>query len=222
MTKSNNDENKQPSILGIPLGNQSSGSEKAGQLFGISIASDENSNSTSYYVTPAITQSLNLLELTLKKTDFDKSDFETLRATLSLIPIGEISLLRPTISASSLDNLTKKADIYEKTQLNENTQSNPLNQNEENKNKNLENENTQLNTLNQNEENKNKNLENENNFLNNQDSKNSNLNQKSLSKEDEYKLMADFLSERNDLNQVMEEKNKQNNLENQKQTNLSN
>ena len=61
-----------------------------------------------------------MLELTLQKTTFDKADFETLRSTLSLLPIGEISRLRSTISVASLDNLVKKADIYEKTQVAEN------------------------------------------------------------------------------------------------------
>ena len=49
-----------------------------------------------------------------------------------------------------------------------------------------------------------------------------NPNQKILSKEEINKLMANFLSERNDLVQNMEEKNKQVSLENNKQTNLSN
>ena len=112
----NKNKNKQPSLFGIPLSEQSSENNSGGQLFGISIAPAEDTNSTPYYLTPAITQSLNLLELTLQKTTFDKADFETLRSTLSLLPITEISRLRSTISVASLDNLAKKADIYEKTQ----------------------------------------------------------------------------------------------------------
>ena len=149
----NEKKNKQPSLFGIPLSEQSSetnnggqlfgiplsgqGSEtnNGGQLFGISVAPVEDTNSTPYYLTPAITQSLNLLELTLQKTTFDKADFETLRSTLSLLPITEISRLRSTISVASLDNLSKKADIYEKTQTIEIEKSTLPNQKEDNKDK---------------------------------------------------------------------------------------
>ena len=131
MSEPKNKEDKQPSFFGIPFGEKASDSGKSSQLFGIAMAPNEDSNSTPYYLTPAITQSLNLLELTMKKTDFDKSDFETLRATLSLLPISEISRLRSTISLASLDNLSKKADIYEKTQITENEKSITPNQNNE-------------------------------------------------------------------------------------------
>ena len=107
MSEIKNKEDKQPSFFGIPFGEKASDSGKSSQLFGIAMAPTEDSNSTPYYLTPAITQSLNLLELTMKKTDFDKSDFETLRATLSLLPISEISRLRSTISLAALDNLSK-------------------------------------------------------------------------------------------------------------------
>ena len=214
----NEKKNKQPSLFGIPLSEQSSetnnggqlfgiplsgqGSEtnNGGQLFGISIAPVEDINSTPYYLTPAITQSLNLLELTLQKTTFDKADFETLRSTLSLLPIAEISRLRSTISVASLDNLAKKADIYEKTQTIE--KSTLPNQKDD--------------------DDKNKYLDKENDLIKHKDIENFNPNQKLLSKEEINKLMANFLSERNDLAQNMEEKNKQVNLENNKQTNLSN
>ena len=155
------------------------------------MAPNEDSNSTPYYLTPAITQSLNLLELTMKKTDFDKSDFETLRATLSLLPISEISRLRSTISLASLDNLSKKADIYEKTQTTENAKSSLENQQPENKEK-------------------------------DKDLEVSALNKNSPTQDEMNKLMSGFLNERNDLNQNMEEKNKQLNLENNKTTKLPN
>ena len=155
------------------------------------MAPTEDSNSTPYYLTPAITQSLNLLELTMKKTDFDKSDFETLRATLSLLPISEISRLRSTISLAALDNLSKKADIYEKTQTTENAKSSLANQQQENKEK-------------------------------DKDLEVSALNKNSPTQDEMNKLMSGFLNERNDLNQNMEEKNKQLNLENNKTTKLPN
>ena len=125
MSKSKNEDQaqKQPSVFGIPLGENNAESNKASQLFGVSIAPIEDSNSTPYYLTPAITQSLNLLELTLQKTTFEKSDFDILKSTINLLPMGEISRLRSTISLSSLDNLAKKADIYEKTQTLENQNS---------------------------------------------------------------------------------------------------
>lgn len=132
MSKSKNEDQaqKQSSVLGIPIGENGAESNKTSQLFGVSIAPIENSNSTPYYLTPAITQSLNLLELTLQKTTFEKSDFDILKSTLNLVPIGEITRLRSTISLSSLDNLAKKADIYEKTQTleNQNSQSPMQNQ----------------------------------------------------------------------------------------------
>lgn len=193
----NEKKNKQPSLFGIPLSGQGSETNNGGQLFGISIAPIEDTNSTPYYLTPAITQSLNLLELTLQKTTFDKADFETLRSALSLLPITEISRLRSTISVASLDNLSKKADIFEKTQTIEIEKSTLPNQKEDNKDK-------------------------ENDLVKHKDLENFNPNQKLLSKEEINKLMANFLSERNDLAQNMEEKNKQVSLENNKQTNLSN
>jgi hypothetical protein len=191
MSEPKNKEDKQPSLFGIPFGEKASDSSKNSQLFGISIAPIEDSNSTTYYETPAITQSLNLLELTLKKNDFDKSDFETLRATLSLLPITEISRLRTTVSLASLDNLAKKADIYEKTQLNENTKSTLADPQQENKEKDKD-----LEAL--------------------------ALNKNSATQDEMNKLMSGFLNERNDLNQNMEEKNKQLNQENSKQNNLTN
>jgi len=130
MSKSKKNEESNPTIFGIAISEENSTTSKQGQLFGISIAPVDNSSSTSYYQTPAITQSLNLLEMTLKKTEFDKSDFETLRSTLSLLPISEISRLRSTISVASLDNLVKKADIYEKSQSNEIEKKTSLNQNQ--------------------------------------------------------------------------------------------
>jgi hypothetical protein len=137
MSEPKNKEDKQPSFFGIPFGEKASDSGKSSQLFGIGMAPTEDSNSTPYYLTPAITQSLNLLELTLKKTDFEKTDFETLRATLSLLPISEISRLRSTISLASLDNLSKKADLYEKTQTTENEKSITPNQNQNNESRKL-------------------------------------------------------------------------------------
>ena len=74
----------------------------------------------------------------------------------------------------------------------------------------------------QKEDNKNKYLDQENELVKNKDLENFNPNQKILSKEEINKLMANFLSERNDLVQNMEEKNKQVSLENNKQTKLSN
>lgn len=130
MSEPKNKEDKQPGFFGIPFGEKNPESSGGGQLFGISMAPIDNSSSTSYYLTPAITQSLNLLELTLKKTTFDKADFETLRSTLSLLPMAEISRLRSTISVASLDNLAKKADIYEKTQVAENEKLITPNQNQ--------------------------------------------------------------------------------------------
>jgi hypothetical protein len=197
----NENKNKQPSLFGIPFGEQSSETNNGGQLFGISIAPVEDANSTPYYLTPAITQSLNLLELTLQKTTFDKADFETLRSTLSLLPITEISRLRSTISVASLDNLAKKADIYEKTNTIEIEKSTLPNQQEGNKDKYLDKE---------------------NDLIKHQDLENSNPNQKFLSKEETSKLMASFLSERNDLVQNTEERNKQISLESDKQNNRSN
>jgi hypothetical protein len=197
----NEKKNKQPSLFGIPLSEQSSEANNGGQLFGISIAPVDDTNSTPYYLTPAITQSLNLLELTLQKTTFDKADFEILRSTLSLLPITEISRLRSTISVASLDNLSKKADIFEKTQTIEIEKSTLPNQKEENKDKYLDKE---------------------NDLPKHKDLENFNPNQKLLSKEEINKLMANFLSERNDLVQNMEEKNKQVSLESNKQNNLSN
>jgi hypothetical protein len=125
MSKSKNEDQaqKQPSLFGIPSGETDEESNKTSQLFGISTTSINNSNSTPIYLTPAITQSLNLLELTLQKTTFEKSDFDILKSTLTLLPMGEISRLRSTISLSSLDNLAKKADIYEKTQTLDNQNS---------------------------------------------------------------------------------------------------
>ena len=120
MSKPKSKEDQQAGLFGIPYGEKNPESNEGGQLFGMPIAPIDNSGSTPYYLTPAITQSLNLLELTLQKTTFDKADFETLRSTLSLLPIAEISRLRSTISVASLDNLAKKADIYEKTQVAEN------------------------------------------------------------------------------------------------------
>ena len=70
----------------------------------------------------------------MQKTTFEKSDFDILKSTLNLVPIGEISRLRSTISLSSLDNLAKKADIYEKTQTINNSKNN---QPENNKNNEL-------------------------------------------------------------------------------------
>ncbi len=72
MSKSKNEDQaqKQPSLFGISLNEPDSESNKAIQLFGISTAPIENSNSSPYYLTPAITQSLNLLELTLQKNIF--------------------------------------------------------------------------------------------------------------------------------------------------------
>ena len=191
MSEPKNKEDKQPSFFGIPFGEKASDSSKSSQLFGIAMAPNEDSNSTPYYLTPAITQSLNLLELTMKKTDFDKSDFETLRATLNLLPISEISRLRSTISLASLDNLSKKADIYEKTQTTENAKSSLANQQQENKEK-------------------------------DKDLEVSALNKNSPTQDEMNKLMSGFLNERNDLNQNMEEKNKQLNLENNKTTKLPN
>jgi hypothetical protein len=179
MSEPKNKEDQQAGLFGIPYG------EKA----------------SPYYLTPAITQSLNLLELTLQKTDFEKTDFEILRSTLSLLPITEISRLRSTISVASLDNLAKKADIYEKTQTIEIEKSTLPNQKEYNKNKYLDQENE---------------------LFKNKDLENFNPNQKLLSKEEINKLMANFLSERNDLAQNMEEINKQISLENNKQNNISN
>ena len=197
----NKNKNKQPSLFGIPLSEQSSENNNGGQLFGLPIAYAGDTNSTPYYLTPAITQSLNLLELTLQKTAFNKEDFETLRLILRRVPIGEINRLRPTISEASLDNFVKQADIYEKTQTSEIEKSTLPNQKEDNKNKYLDQENE---------------------LVKNKDLENFNPNQKLLSKEEINKLMANFLSERNDLVQNMEEKNKQVSLENNKQTNLSN
>ena len=139
MSKSKNEDQaqKQPSLFGIPLGDNNAESNKASQLFGISIAPTEDSNSTPIYLTPAITQSLNLLELTLQKTTFEKSDFDILKSTLTLLPMGEISRLRSTISLSSLDNLAKKADIYEKTQTLDNQNSKSPIQNEINESQKL-------------------------------------------------------------------------------------
>ena len=201
LSEQSSETNNGGQLFGIPLSGQSSENNSGGQLFGIAIAPVEDTNSTPYYLTPAITQSLNLLELTLQKTTFDKADFETLRSTLSLLPIAEISRLRSTISVASLDNLAKKADIYEKTQTIEIVKSTLPNQKEDNKNKYLDQENE---------------------LVKNKDLENFNPNQKLLSKEEINKLMANFLSERNDLVQNMEEKNKQVSLENNKQTNLSN
>ena len=191
MSKPKNKEDQQAGLFGIPFGEKNPESNGEGQLFGMSMAPIDNSSSTPYYLTPAITQSLNLLELTMKKTDFDKSDFETLRATLSLLPIGEISRLRSTISLASLDNLSKKADIYEKTQTTENAKSSLANQQQENKEK-------------------------------DKDLEVSALNKNSPTQDEMNKLMSGFLNERNDLNQNMEEKNKQLNLENNKTTKLPN
>ena len=137
MSKSKKNEESNPTIFGIAISEENSTTSKQGQLFGISIAPVDNSSSTSYYQTPAITQSLNLLEMTLKKTEFDKSDFETLRSTLSLLPISEISRLRSTISVASLDNLVKKADIYEKSQISETEKTTSLNQNQNNESQKL-------------------------------------------------------------------------------------
>jgi hypothetical protein len=66
---------------------------------------------------PAISQALNSLEIVLKKTVFEKSDFETLQSTRQLLPNdSEIYRLRPNISMSLLDNLSKKSDEYSRTQ----------------------------------------------------------------------------------------------------------
>ena len=130
MSEPKNKEDKQAGLFGIPFGEKNPESSGGGQLFGISMAPIDNSSSTPYYLTPAITQSLNLLELTLKKTDFDKADFDVLKSTLSLLPLGEINRLRSTISLTSLDNLAKKADIYEKTQIAENEKLITPNQNQ--------------------------------------------------------------------------------------------
>ena len=137
MSESKNKEDKQAGLFGIPFGERNPESKGEGQLFGISIAPIDNSNSTPYYLTPAITQSLNLLELTLQKTTFEKADFDTLRSTLSLLPMAEISRLRSNISLASLDNLAKKADIYEKTQTLENEKSINSNQNQNNESQKL-------------------------------------------------------------------------------------
>ncbi len=132
MSEPKNKEDQQAGLFGIPYGEKVSDSSKSSQLFGIGMAPTEDSNSSPYYLTPAITQSLNLLELTLQKTTFDKADFGTLRSTLSLLPIAEISRLRSTISVASLDNLVKQADIYEKTQITENEKLITPNQNQNN------------------------------------------------------------------------------------------
>jgi hypothetical protein len=190
----NKDKNKQPSLFGIPFAEQESENKNSWQLDFMS-----NNNAINRNLTPAEFQSLNSLELAMQKPTFEKADYEALRSVLNLLPIAEISRLRPTISVASLDNLIKKADIYEKTQTIERS------------------------TLtNQKEEIKNKYLDNENDLFKDQESKNSYSNQKLLSKEETNKLMANFLSERNDLAQNMEEKNKQVSLENNKQNNLSN
>jgi hypothetical protein len=65
---------------------------------------------------PAIFQTLNSLEIVLKKTVFEKSDFETLQSARQLLPDSEINRLRPNISMSLLDNLSKKSDEYARTQ----------------------------------------------------------------------------------------------------------
>ncbi len=139
MSKSNNEDQaqKQPSLFGISLSEPNSESNKTIQLFGISTAPIENSNSSPYYLTPAISQSLNLLELTLQKTSFEKSDFDILKSTLNLLPLNEISRLRSTISPASLDNLAKKADIYEKTQTIQNSDTASTNQNQINESQKL-------------------------------------------------------------------------------------
>ena len=70
---------------------------------------------------PAIFQTLNSLEIVLKKTVFEKSDFETLQSARQLLPDSEINRLRPNISMSLLDNLSKKSDEYARTQKLENS-----------------------------------------------------------------------------------------------------
>jgi hypothetical protein len=139
MSKSSNEDQatKQPSLFGISLNETNSESNKTAKLFGISTAPIESSNSTPYYLTPAINQSLNLLELTLQKTSFEKLDFDVLKSTLNLLPLSEISRLRPTISIASLDNLAKKAEVYEKTQTLQNSDATSTNQNQINESQKL-------------------------------------------------------------------------------------
>ena len=108
----NNDSNKNNTLFGISLNGTDNNSTQNNALFGI----QTTATSAEYSNNPAILQSLNLLEITLKKNTFEKSDFDTLQATLKLIPIAEISRLRPNISMSSLDNLSKKAGEFDKTQ----------------------------------------------------------------------------------------------------------
>jgi len=107
-------ENTQPTCLGIPT--QPIQVEDPNKpLFGFGNQST-NLGQTDIN-NPAIFQTLNSLENVLKKTVFEKSDFETLQSARQLLPNdSEIYRLRPNISMSLLDNLSKKSDEYSRTQ----------------------------------------------------------------------------------------------------------